>query len=58
MKTHPNHLSCILQVDFFFYRKLEEAKEEEEEATLADYAEYSTPALGGTNQVSSQIPDA
>ena len=48
----------ILQVDLFFYREPEEAKEEEEEAALADYADYSAPALGGTNQGRSQIPDA
>ncbi|KAL1816888.1 hypothetical protein ACET3Z_019462 [Daucus carota] len=40
---------------FFSYRKLEEAKEEEEEAALADYAEYSTPALGGTNQTADAV---
>ncbi|KAL1804112.1 hypothetical protein ACET3Z_032759 [Daucus carota] len=34
------------------------AKEEEEEAELADYVDYSAPALGGTDQWSSQIPDA
>uniref|UniRef100_A0A175YFB1 Uncharacterized protein n=1 Tax=Daucus carota subsp. sativus TaxID=79200 RepID=A0A175YFB1_DAUCS len=34
------------------------AKEEEEEAASADYVDYSAPALGGTDQWSSQIPDA
>ncbi|KAL1817308.1 hypothetical protein ACET3Z_019882 [Daucus carota] len=34
------------------------AKEEEEEAESADYVDYSAPALGGTDQWSSQIPDA
>ncbi|KAL1807550.1 hypothetical protein ACET3Z_024540 [Daucus carota] len=48
----------ILQVDLFFYREPEEAKEEEEEAALADYADYSAPALGGTDHWSSQFPDA
>ncbi|KAL1829314.1 hypothetical protein ACET3Z_007726 [Daucus carota] len=47
-----------VMVDLFFYREPEEAKEEEEEAALADYADYSAPALGGTDQWSSQIPDA
>lgn len=42
----------------FFYREPEEAKEEEEEAALGDYADYSAPALGGTDQWSSQITDA
>ena len=46
-KTHLNHLSCRLT-----------AKEEEEEAESADYVDYSAPALGGTDQWSSQIPDA
>ncbi|WOG86391.1 hypothetical protein DCAR_0205594 [Daucus carota subsp. sativus] len=47
-----------VMVDLFFYREPEEAKEEEEEAALADYADYSAPALGGTDHWSSQFPDA
>lgn len=47
-----------VMVDLFFYREPEEAKEEQEEVAIADYADYSAPGLGGTDQWSSQITDA
>lgn len=50
------------QVDLFFYREPEEAKEQEEEEVIAapDYGvtDYSAPALGlGDQWTSSQIPE-
>lgn len=47
------------QVDLFFYREPEEAKEPEEEETpaLPDYADYSAATVVG-DWSSSQIPDA
>lgn len=49
-----------LQVDLFFYREPEEAKEQQEDdgAIAADYTDYAAGALGMGDQWSSQIPDA
>lgn len=49
----------MLQVDLFFYREPEEAKEQqEEEAPAIDYADYSAGAALGGDWSSSQIPEA
>lgn len=47
------------QVDLFFYREPEEAKEEQEEEVpaLPDYADYTGGAIGG-DWSSGQIPDS
>ena len=48
----------FLQVDLFFYREPEEAKEEEqEEAPALDYADYGAAAIGG-DWSTAQIPEA
>ncbi|XP_076885757.1 small ribosomal subunit protein uS2-like isoform X2 [Bidens hawaiensis] len=47
-----------VMVDLFFYREPEEAKEEEDEAAVADYKDYGASAIGFDDQWSSQIPDA
>ena len=48
-----------LQVDLFFYREPEEAKEQQEDdvAAPADYIDYAAGALGMGDQWSAQIPD-
>ena len=55
-------LPWYVQVDLFFYREPEEAKEQEEEEVIAapDYGvtDYSAPALAlGDQWTSSQIPE-
>lgn len=49
----------IRQVDLFFYREPEEAKDpqEEEVAAIQDYPDYGATAIGGGEWSSSQIPD-
>lgn len=51
------HLHC--QVDLFFYREPEEAKDQQEEEVPAiqDYPDYGAAAIGGGEWTSSQIPD-
>ena len=49
-----------LQVDLFFYREPEEAKEpnEDDNAAPADYPDYTAGAIGMSDNWSAQIPDA
>lgn len=51
-------LGQFWQVDLFFYREPEEAKEEEQDevAALPDYSDYT--AAAGADWSSAQIPDA
>lgn len=52
------HWVCLLQVDLFFYRDPEEAKEQEEEAPAQDFAaitDYTAPEQWSADQWTSDV---